>query len=89
MVKAVYCQSLLSPQAQAYVNKTAAPQPKYFCATCLKLKDGNYCDCFQRPVDADYNRCYNHSNYKPVVTVFKAADNIEEIALANEEKMYA
>ena len=36
MVKAVYCQSLLSPQAQAYVNKTAAPQPKYYCATCLK-----------------------------------------------------
>lgn len=83
MVNAIIC-SQLSPQAQQLIKKTTQPQPKYFCVTCTKLKDGNFCDCFQRRVEADYNRCFNHSNYNPVLAVFKAPENIEEIAIANE-----
>lgn len=89
MVNAIICTQQLSPKAQEFLKKTEQPQPKYFCATCTKLKDGNYCDCFQRPVDKDYNRCFNHSSYSPIVAVFKAPENIEEIALANEVKRYA
>lgn len=89
MVTAIMMQSQLSPQAQQFVKETTLPQPKYYCATCAKLKNGNFCDCFQRPVEADYNRCYNHSNYKPILAIFKAPENIEEIAQANEEKLYA
>lgn len=89
MVTAIMIQSQLSPQAQQYVKQSSQPQPKYLCATCTKLKEGSFCDCFQRPVDKDYNRCFNHSNYNPIVAVFKAPENIEEVALANEEKIYA
>lgn len=83
MVNAIIC-SQLTPQAQQFVKETTQPQPKYFCATCAKLKNGNFCDCFQRRVEPDYNRCFNHSNYNPVLAVFKAPENIEEIAIANE-----
>lgn len=89
MVQAIIYSQQLSPQAREYLRKTGTPQPKYYCATCLKLKNNNYCDCFQRPVEAEYNRCYNHSNYKPVLAVFKAPDNIDEIAAEAEEKKYA
>lgn len=87
MLKAIHCQPLLTKQQVP--QRKEQPQPKYYCATCLKLKNDNLCDCFQRRVEPDYNRCFNHSNYKPVLTVFKAADNIEEIAPANERKKYA
>ena len=77
MVHAIITQ--LSPQAQSFVKQTTQPTPKYFCATCVKLKDGCFCDCFQRPVDAEHNRCFNHSNYSPRKIVFKAPDNLIEI----------
>lgn len=89
MVSGIYCTSLVRPQTKQFINNAEQVQPKYYCATCLKLKDGNYCDCFQRPVDKNYHRCFNHSNYNPINAVFKAPDNIEEIALENEMKEIA
>lgn len=87
MVNAIY-ESQLSPQARQFLKKTGQPQPKYFCSSCSNLKNGNYCECFHRPVDAGYNRCFNHTNYKPVTVAFKAPENLEEI-VRKEEKQIA
>lgn len=82
-------QELLSHEARVFLKKTEKPQPQYYCSSCLKLKDGSFCSCFQRRVEADYNRCYNHSNYDPIVTPFRVPANIDEIVRENEEKRYA
>lgn len=87
MVQALLGQ--LSPQAQAYVNKTTMPIPKYTCASCTKLKDGYFCDCFIRPVDKDNNKCFNHSNYVARVVVFKAPENLDTMVEEQEKKRYA
>lgn len=79
----------LSPQAQQYVNKTTQPAPKYYCATCTKLKDGCFCDCFVRPVNPEQNRCFNHSNYAQRLIVFKAPENLEVLVEEEEKKKYA
>lgn len=71
-------------------NKEASdvPEPKYHCASCLKLK-GTTCDCFKRRVEPNYNRCFFHSNYSPVVASFKAPTNLEEIIKEEEERQIA
>jgi hypothetical protein len=79
----------LSPQAQQFVNKTTQPTPKYYCSTCIKLKDGCFCDCFIRPVDAEHNKCFNHSNYSQRLIIFKAPDNLDAIIEAEEKKRLA
>lgn len=78
----------LSMKAQNYIKQTEEPQPKYLCSTCNKVNK-NFCNCFQRPINAEYNRCFNHSNYDPILGIFEAPENIEEIARANENKRYA
>jgi hypothetical protein len=87
MVQAIITQ--LSPQAQAFVQKTTQPTPKYYCSTCIKLKDGYFCDCFIRPVDAAHNRCFNHSNYSQRFIVFKAPENLDTMVEEQEKKRYA
>lgn len=74
---------LLSPKAQELVEKTKQPTPKYHCTSCAKLTDGMYCTCYQRPVDVNYNKCYNHSHYSPRKKVFKAVSNLTEIVMEN------
>lgn len=62
--------------------------PKYFCKTCTKCVNSR-CSVFDRHIEPDYNRCFNHSNYSPNIVPFKAPSNIEEIAKDNEGKIYA
>lgn len=82
------CSSMLTTKAQEYLQQTTQPVPKYPCKTCKKQSNGR-CNCFNRPVDEKINRCFNHSAYNPIPANFKAPDNIEQIALENEEKLYA
>lgn len=88
MVNAIIC-SQLTPQAQQFVKETTQPQPKYFCATCAKLKNGNFCDCFQRRVKTDYNRCFNHSNYNPSSSSYLSPGNLEELIKEEDIKRVA
>ena len=69
-------------------GKKEVKTPDFYCESCEK-RCGNRCTFHQRPVVADYNRCFNHSNYNTINAVFKAPDNIEEIALENEMKVIA
>ena len=86
MLKAIHCQPLF--MKQQVLQEKEQPQPKYFCVTCTKLKNGNYCDCFQRHVEPNYNRCFYHSNYKPKIVKFKTSENLESI-IKEEEKQTA
>lgn len=61
------------------------PIPKYHCRTCQKFSNMR-CDCFQRRVEPDYNRCFNHSWYRPAIINFKVASNLEEIMKREEEQ---
>ena len=68
-----------------YVSKTEnVEEPKFYCATCTKLESGKYCACYKRRVEADYNRCFNHSAYNPALFNFKTPENIEEIIKEEE-----
>ena len=51
---------------------------KYFCNCCTKKTDDSRCLCFGRRIEPDYNRCYFHSNYTPIVAQFKVQDNLEQ-----------
>lgn len=86
MIKTDYVNSTLSVKAQQYLQQQAQPIPKFPCMTCAKLNSDGKCDCFKRPVDAEKNKCFNHSSYNPIKAEFKAPNNIEEIAKENEEK---
>lgn len=39
------------------------PTPKFFCGTCTRCNTDSKCDYFQRRVEPNYNRCFNHSSY--------------------------
>jgi hypothetical protein len=60
--------------------------PKYHCISC-RNRIGNRCEFFKRPVVKDYNKCYYHTCYNPVSTVFKTPDNLEELIEAEEKKI--
>lgn len=82
MLKAIQCQPLTP-------NLKHPPKPKYNCSSCSKLSEGNYCNCFQRPVHTTRNKCWNHSNYISTKTVFKVAPNVDEMAAEKERQRYA
>jgi hypothetical protein len=87
MIKRIYCQALLTEKVAQFIEKQN-PQPKKRCETCKKLDKNSRCDCYNRPMKPDYNRCFNHSDYNPNSFNFKAPDNIEQIALENEVDYY-
>lgn len=61
--------------------------PKYLCQNCTKCVD-NRCTFYNRPIITDYNRCFNHSHYKPIAVALKTPDNSDEI-IREEEKQVA
>lgn len=70
-------------------NKQTRPEPKlpkYHCSSCTKCKN-KYCDCFQRRIEPDYNMCFYHSTYNPIIVVFKPPSNLKEI-MQREEELY-
>lgn len=38
-------------------------QPKYTCGTCTRCNSESRCEVFNRYIEKDYNRCFNHSTY--------------------------
>ena len=67
--------------------KKEEPTPKYHCSTCTKC-EGKYCKVFNRYVEKNYNKCFLHSNYTPIVAKFEPTVTMEEIAEA-EKRRYA
>lgn len=66
------------------MEKVLQPMPEHKCADCGKTFNGK-CLCFNRPIDVDYNKCFLHSFYNPVVIKFEPPPNLEEI-MAEEER---
>lgn len=52
--------------------------PTKYCSNCANCTKG-FCGVHARPVDKNYNRCFYHSYYQPNSTVFKVANNLDEI----------
>jgi hypothetical protein len=75
----------LSPLAQQYLYKTTSVTPKFTCRGCTNKEQGkNYCNCFSRPINPNYNRCFYHSNYESRVQTYQTPRNLEEIVKRNE-----
>lgn len=70
------------------LKEEAVPEPKHFCSTCTRLQNNTTCDCFQRRVEPDYNRCFNHSSYisPSIKASFKPLpkEEMDEIVKLNE-----
>lgn len=64
------------------------PIPKYYCRSCNRCINKR-CSFFDRYVEPDYNKCFNHSDYKPTVTKYVSPVNIKEIATKNHLKAIA
>lgn len=89
MSKIKPCQPIVEYAQRRYAKEKDQPIPKYYCDTCAKNLGHTHCDCFQRPINETYNKCFNHSHYRPANAVFKAPPNIKQIAEENEAKRYA
>jgi len=61
-------------------------QPKYVCATCVKLSADNQCPVFQRPVVPNENRCFYHSTYQPIVVIFRPVRDTDAMIEDGEGK---
>ena len=70
-------QKFTSCQAFKGQPKQEVTQPKYYCSTCTKCSIGNNCEVYQRRVEPNYNKCFYHSTYQPVVVIFKPLKNLE------------
>lgn len=62
--------------------------PKYHCSTCTKCNK-NWCSFFNRHIEKDFNRCFYHSNYSPILASFKPQENLELLVEKEQEKRYA
>lgn len=71
-----------------YVSKKqeVQPEPKYYCSSCTKCTN-SFCSTYNRHVEPDFNKCFNHSNYNPIKAAFKVPDNLLEL-MKMEEKAY-
>lgn len=58
--------------------------PNFYCRSCENNCD-KHCSFYDRPVDPNYNRCFNHTFYHPIAIRFKAPSNLEEIVQKEEE----
>ena len=76
------------PKRSYHLGEAEIETPRYFCKTCNK-RNGNNCACFQRPIEPDFNRCFNHSNYKPILAVFQVRSDLEELIQEEQEKLSA
>lgn len=64
--------------------------PEFYCMSCNNKQADNYCNCFKRHIDPQYNKCFNHSNYISVPTTFKPNPELDEIVRqeAEEQKKF-
>ena len=69
-------------------GKKDIPTPSYYCRDCNK-RCGNRCTFFSRPIDMNFNRCFNHSFYSPIHAAFRATANLEQIVIEQQEKLRA
>lgn len=67
-------------------EKVEMPVPKHYCNSCTRLGDDLICDCFNRRVEPDYNRCFNHSNYTPSFKALKYVSPPMEVFKEWEEE---
>lgn len=68
-----------------YIQKRKLPTPVFYCESCEKCISG-YCSFYERRVNTNFNRCFNHSNYHTVATKYQSPENITEIALNREKQ---
>lgn len=62
--------------------------PKFHCSSCTKRTE-NRCTFFNRHIEPDFNKCFYHSNYSPVLASFKPQENLEELVEKEQEKISA
>ena len=68
-----------------YQNKSKESKiPAFYCKSCNSNCNG-YCSFYSRKIKENNNKCFNHSNYSPVATKFKAPEHLNEI-IEREEK---
>lgn len=60
-------------------NTQEVRPPKHFCITCSKLSSDNNCQVFDRYVEPAFNRCFYHSQYQPMIIVFKPVKDLDLI----------
>lgn len=54
----------LKPRKRTNAEIEADLQPDYYCRTCRFCLNGRCTKVNNRPVDLDFNRCWEHSMYK-------------------------
>ena len=52
--------------------------PNFYCRECSKITGDSFCTFYQREVDPNRNRCYNHSYYLPFSTSFTVPPSLDE-----------
>ncbi len=97
MTRVLLIQEKLTAPLPAIVQKEEKI-PTFHCISCMRCKDKR-CDFFNRYVETDYNKCFNHSNYidtpnihyiPPSATFFKEIQNMEaqRIRELQKRKLY-
>ena len=62
--------------------------PKYTCKSCTKCSN-KWCSFFNRRVEPNFNKCFNHTFYYTVTTKYKSPNNLEEIVKEEESRRIA
>ena len=88
MIKPISETVIITRKYHTTNGKKEVKTPDFYCESCEK-RCGSRCTFYQRPVVADYNRCFNHSNYSPIQAVFKAKEDLEKIIEEEQERLSA